>query len=153
MFVCPAENLFRFEKVAEMGYAWQLGFYSGDIDPMTISWRGDKGLQWDEMKSLVYKNTTDFTHYFFDDKWYAANNNHSRIDLWPTVKCTEIRNISTNFGFETKSGLDVIIIDPALQPSYRRVQRGISGELFSSGSTKMDNPVYEEVLFTIKTSY
>ena len=155
MFVCPAQNLIQFNKLEELGYKWQQGFYSGDINKTTISWRGNKQFDWTKMKSLVYKNTTDFNAFGVDKdtgEWYISDYDTVEIDLWPTVKCTEIKGFSEYFGIETKEGVEVIMIDPALQPNYRRVKQAFTGELFTIGNTRVNNFEFEDIIYKVKVS-
>ena len=59
------------------------------------------------------------------------NENSDDINLWPFIKCKELKEFDQSFGLASKQGVRIHIVDPVFQPTYRQMRSQISGDVLA----------------------
>ena len=108
---------------------------------MTVSWRGNTSLDWNEMKQLLYANRSSYTYWLISHasgEWIEeSTDKFKEVSMMPFMKCDRMDNVSKVFGIASKEeGIEVLIADPTVQPAYRRIRTGVSGDLLTLANIK-----------------
>ena len=154
-YVCPSTDLQKFTVQRKYGYKWGKHFYAGHIheQPLTVSWRGNASLDWVLLMKLFNPVELQFWLYKFDSvsgELVLEKNSSTKdnIFLLPSGQCKRLGHIFKEIGIESKDGIELVISDPNLQPSYRR----ITGDVIYVGSLIADSSNKEEANFFVKTT-